>query len=123
VANPPHPTDAELTTLRILWALGPSTVKEVHQELSRTRDMAYTGALRILQVMFEKGLVLRDESARSHVYRPAHSKDAMQKGIVSDLLEKAFSGSAKDLVVTALKAGRVGPAEKAEILALLGKED
>jgi predicted transcriptional regulator len=67
--------------------------------------------------------VLRDESARSHVYRPAHSKDAMQKGIVSDLLEKAFSGSAKDLVVTALKAGRVGPAEKAEILALLGKED
>ena len=123
MANPPRPTDAELTTLRILWKLGPSTVKDVYQELTQTRDMAYTGALRILQVMFEKGLVLRDETERSHVYRPAHSKGVMQKGIVSDLLEKAFMGSATDLVVTALKAGRVSPKEKAEILAILSKED
>jgi predicted transcriptional regulator len=123
VPKPPRPTDVELSLLRVLWKLGPSTVKEVHQELSRTRELAYTGVLRMLQVMFEKGLVVRDESERSHVYQPVHSKDVMQKGMVSDLLEKAFAGSARDLVLAALKAGRVTAKEKAEIRALLGKED
>lgn len=118
-----RPTDAELSILRVLWQLGPSTVKEVHLELSRKREMAYTGVLRMLQVMFEKGLVLRDESERSHVYRPVRTMAATQKGMVSDLLEKAFAGSAKDLVLTALKTGRVSPADKAEIRALLKKGD
>jgi predicted transcriptional regulator len=103
--------------------LGPATVKEVHRELSKHKELSYTGVLRMLQVMFEKGLVLRDESERSHVYHPAHSKDAMQKGMVSDLLERAFAGSAKDLVLAAVKAGRVSAKEKAEIRALLGEEE
>ena len=119
----PRPTDVELSLLRVLWKLGPATVKEVHRELSRHKELSYTGVLRMLQVMFEKGLVLRDESERSHVYQPAHSKDATQKGMVTDLLEKAFAGSAKDLVQAALKAGHVSPKEKAEIRALLGEEE
>lgn len=121
--RPPRPTDVELSLLRVLWKLGPATVKEVHKEMSRHKELSYTGVLRMLQVMFEKGLALRDESERSHVYRPAHSKEAMQKGMVSDLMEKAFAGSARDLVQAALKAGRVGAREKAEIRALLGEED
>lgn len=119
----PRPTDAELSILRVLWKLGPSTVKDVHLELSRKREMAYTGVLRMLQVMFEKGLVLRDESERSHVYRPVRSMAATQKRMVSDLLEKAFAGSAKDLVLAALRTGRVSPEDKAEIRALLEKGD
>ena len=119
----PRPTDVELSLLRVLWKLGPATVKEVHRELSRHKELSYTGVLRMLQVMFEKGLVLRDESERSHVYQPAHSKDSTQKGMVTDLLEKAFAGSAKDLVQAALKAGRVSAKEKAEIRALLGEEE
>jgi len=122
MTKPPRPTDVELSLLRVLWKLGPSTVKEVHREMSLHKELSYTGVLRMLQVMFEKGLVRRDESERSHVYIPVHSKDAMQKGLVSDLLERAFAGSAKDLVLAALKAGRVGAKEKAEIRALLGED-
>ena len=116
-----RPTDVELEILRALWKLGPATVKQVHAELNQERELTYTGVLRMLQVMFEKGLVQRDESERSHVYRPTHSKDATQKGMVSDLLERAFAGSARDLVLTALKAGRVSAKEKAEIRALLSE--
>jgi len=121
MATPPRPTDVELSILRVLWKLGPCTVKQVHQEFSKDRELSYTGVLRMMQVMFEKGLVLRDESERSHVYSPVHSRDAMQKGMVSDLLERAFAGSARDLVLAALKAGKVSAQEKAEIRALLGE--
>lgn len=120
--RPPRPTDVELSLLRSLWELGPSTVKEVHARLSRERPLAYTAVLRMLQVMHEKGLVLRDERERSHVYRPAHSKAAVQGGMVADLVERAFAGSAAELVLTALRSGRVGPREKAEIRSLL-RED
>ena len=116
-----RPTDVELEILRALWKLGPATVKQVHSELNQERELTYTGVLRMLQVMFEKGLVQRDESERSHVYRPTHSKDVTQKGMVSDLLERVFAGSARDLVLTALKAGRVSAKEKAEIRALLSE--
>ena len=117
--KPPRPTDAELNILRVLWNLGPATVKQVHQALSVERELTYTGVLRMLQVMFEKGLVQRDESARSHVYRPTVAKEATQKGLVKDLLERAFAGSARELVLAALKSGRVSPRERAEIRALL----
>lgn len=119
MSKPPKPTEVELSILRVLWSLGPCTVKQVHQEFSKDRELSYTGVLRMMQVMYEKGLVLRDETERSHVYSPVHSRDAMQKGMVSDLLEKAFGGSARDLVLAALKAGKVSTQEKAEIRALL----
>ena len=118
--RPPRPTDVELSLLRVLWRLGPATVKQVHQVLSNDRELSYTGVLRMLQVMFEKGLVVRNESERSHVYAPAHPKDAMREGLVADLMDRAFSGSAKDLVLAALQSGRVSETERAEIQALFG---
>ena len=119
----PKPTEVELSLLRVLWDLGPATVRQVHEVLSRNRELSYTGILRMLQVMHEKGLVVRDESARSHVYRPAHTREAMRAGLVSDLLDKAFGGSAADLVLAALRSGRVSATERRAIRALLeGKQ-
>ncbi len=123
MSQPPRPTDVELSILRVLWDLGPASVKQVHQVMNGDREISYTGVLRMLQVMFEKGLVERDERERSHVYRPTHRQDAMQTGLVADLMRRAFAGSAKDLVVAALKSGSVSAHERAEIRALLGQED
>lgn len=123
MSRPPRPTDVELSILRVLWDLGPATVKQVHQVMNAEREISYTGVLRMLQVMFEKGLVTRNESERSHVYQPAHGQDAMQTGLVADLMQRAFAGSAKDLVVAALKSGSVSARERAEIRALLSKEE
>lgn len=123
MSKPPRPTDVELSILRVLWDLGPATVKQVHQVLNQEREISYTGVLRMLQVMFEKGLVVRNESERSHVYQPTQARDAMQTGLVADLMRRAFAGSAKDLVLAALKSGSVSPQERAEIRALLGKGD
>lgn len=121
--QPPKPTEVELKLLRILWELGPATVKEVHVCLKRKEDCAYTGVLRMLQVMLEKGLVIRDERLRSHVYAPAHSRTAMEGGLVADLTERLFGGSAAALVLAALRSGQVSPEEKARIHELLGKEE
>jgi predicted transcriptional regulator len=120
--KPPKPTEAELKFLKILWELGPATVKDVHASLARQQDYTYTGALRMLQVMFEKGLVQRDESSRSHIYRAAHPREAMEKGLVADLRDRLFGGSALALVQAALKTGTVNEAEKEAIRMLLGKE-
>ncbi len=123
MSKPPRPTDVELSILRVLWNLGPATVKQVHQVLNAEREISYTGVLRMLQVMFEKGLVVRNESERSHVYQPTHGQDAMQTGLVADLIHRAFAGSARDLVVAALKSGSVSAQERTEIRALLGQEE
>jgi predicted transcriptional regulator len=121
--HPLKPTEVELKLLRILWELGPATVKEVHACLNRKEEYAYTGVLRMLQVMLEKGLVTRDERLRSHVYAPAHSRVAMEGGLVADLTERLFGGSAAALVLTALRSGRVSPEDKALIQAMLAKEE
>lgn len=121
--RPVKPTEVELKLLRILWELGPATVKEVHAYLSHREEYAYTGVLRMLQVMLEKGLVTRDESQRSHVYAPAHSRAAMEGGLVADLTERLFGGSATALVLTALRSGQVSPEEKARIREMLGREE
>lgn len=120
--HPLKPTEVELKLLRILWELGPATVKEVHADLNRREDYAYTGVLRMLQVMLEKGLVTRDESERSHVYAPAHSRAAMERGLVADLTERLFGGSAASLVLAALRSGKVSAEEKACIRKALGEE-
>jgi predicted transcriptional regulator len=102
-AKPPKPTAAELDLLRVIWRLGPSTVKDVHQAGLQDRpELAYANVLRMMQVMHAKGLLLRDESQRSHVYRTAHAPDATRTGLLSELIQKAFAGSGKDLVLAAL---------------------
>lgn len=120
--TPPRPTEAELKLLKILWDLGHASVKEVHAALLKRQDYTYTGCLRMLQVMFEKGLVLRDESSRSHIYRAAHPREDMETGLVGDLLDRLFGGSALALVQAALQAKAVPEDEKARIRALLRKE-
>lgn len=121
--RPPRPTDVELKLLRILWELGPATVKDVHAALVHTQEYSYTGVLRMLQVMHEKGLVSRDESARSHVYSPVHSRESMEKGIVSDLVDRLFGGSASELVLAALASRKVSAQEKARIRELLQESE
>lgn len=111
----PRPTDAELSILRVLWDRGPSTVRQVHEVLSAGKDLGYTTALKTLQVMTDKGLVLRDDSERSHVYRAARPEDETQRGLLGDLMERAFAGSASKLVMQALQTR---PASKAELEAI-----
>lgn len=114
--RPPKPTPAELDLLRVLWQLGPSTVKQVHEARQRERpDLSYATALRLLQVMHGKGLVKRDESERSHVYAAAQAQGSLQTRLLDDLIHKAFAGSGKDLVLAALRGGRVSEAEREEI--------
>ena len=117
--SPPKPTDSELAILRVLWRLGPATVRAVHDELNRDQETGYTTVLKLLQIMTEKGLVKRDESERSHVYRPAFAEQDVQRQLVGHLLERAFGGSAQKLVLQALSAKKASPAELAEIRKLL----
>src|SRR4030095_5985161 len=98
------PTEAELAILRVLWARGPTTVREVAEAMGR--EGAYTTVLKLLQIMTEKGLVVRDERARTHVYAPAASEAQTQKQLVTDLLDRVFDGSAAKLVLQALSAGK-----------------
>lgn len=114
------PTDAELGILRVLWARGPSTVRQVAEALGR--EAGYTTVLKLLQIMTEKQLVVRDEAARTHVYRAAYTEDQTQRQLVSDLLDRAFGGSAAKLVLQALAANSASPEELAEIRKLLDKQ-
>lgn len=98
----PRPTEAELQILQVLWRRGASTVREVHEELCRRERTGYTTALKLLQVMFGKGLVERDDSQRAHVYAPAMSKDFTQRQFVKDMLSRVFEGSPSQLMLHAL---------------------
>jgi predicted transcriptional regulator len=115
----PRPTDAELAILRVLWRRGPSTVRQVHDVLSAEKSTGYTTVLKFMQIMTEKGLLIRDQSGRSHVYRPQVPAEKTQQQLVGDLLERAFEGSAQRLVMQALSSKRVTPEELARIRALL----
>ena len=121
-ADAPKPTPAELDLLQVLWPLGSATAKQVHEEMLKTRpDVTYATVLRLMQVMHGKGLLIRDESERSHVYAPAHARDALQTNLLKDLMQRAFAGSAKALVLAALKSG-ISKKEREEIERLL-RED
>ena len=111
----PKPTDAELAILRVLWERGPSTVRQVHELLPRDRPAAYTTALKLLQIMTEKGLVDRDERERTHIYRARLSEEQTQRQLVRDLLDRAFGGSASKLVMQALATKRASADELREI--------
>jgi predicted transcriptional regulator len=98
----PRPTDAELAILRVLWQHGPSTVRHVHEALADTRETGYTTTLKLMQIMADKGLVTRDESARTHVYAAVVNEEKTQGQLVKDLVDRAFGGSAKELVLRAI---------------------
>ena len=98
----PKPTEAELAILRVLWELGPSTVRQVHDVLAADRPLAYTTTLKLIQIMTEKRLVTREERERVHIYQAAHPEEEMQQKLVSDLLNRAFRGSAAKLVMQVL---------------------
>ena len=116
------PTDAELSILRVLWARGPSTVRQIAEVMADAgRETGYTTVLKLLQIMTEKGLVVRDESARTHIYAPASTQDQTQLQMVTDLLDRVFDGSAAQLVMQALAAKKTTPEELAEIRKLLNK--
>ena len=111
------PTDAEIDILAVLWRMGPATVREVHEELGK--DCGYTTTLKQMQLMMEKGLLIRSERFRSHVYEAGVPKEQTQKQIAGDLLRRAFDGSAKSLVMGALAAEPASRRELAEILKML----
>jgi BlaI family transcriptional regulator, penicillinase repressor len=113
------PTDAELAILGVLWRRGPSTVREVHDALSPIQGTGYTTVLKLMQLMAQKGLVVRDESQRSHVYRPATAEAQTQRRLVGELMDKAFAGSAAQLVMRALSVKRATKGELDEIRHLL----
>ena len=114
-----QPTDAELAILQVLWSHGPSTVRQVHEVLSPQRATGYTTTLKLMQIMADKRLVVRDESQRSHIYRAQLSQDRAQQQLVRSLLDQAFEGSAKGLILQALATRRASAAELSEIRDLL----
>lgn len=107
-----RPTTAELEILGVLWEQGPSTVRQVHEVLDARKAAGYTTILKLLQIMAEKGLVVREESARAHVYRAAAAREETQGQLVGDLMDRAFGGSAAELVMRALSTR---PASKEEL--------
>ena len=117
--QPPKPTDAELSILSVLWQRGPSTVREVWEQLNPTQRTGYTTVLKLMQIMHEKGLLERDEAQRSHVYAASFSEHHTQRQVVGHLVERVFSGSAPKLVMQALAGKKATPAELAEIRKLL----
>ena len=116
-----RPTNAELEILRVIWQRGPCTVRQVHDEVSPRRNTGYTTVLKLLQIMTEKGLVKRDESQRSHVYTAASGEEETQGQLVGDLMDKAFGGSAAQLVLRALSNQPASAEEIAEIRRMLNE--
>jgi len=119
----PKPTPAELDLLQVLWPLGAATARQVHEAIVKERpEVTYATVLRLMQIMHGKGLLIRDESERSHVYAPAHAQESLQTNLLKDLMQRAFAGSAKALVLAALKSG-ISKKERDEIERLLKDGD
>src|SRR5215468_4861387 len=117
--EPPRPTDAELDILAVLWDRGASTVRDVHERLVKRRPTQYTTVLKLMQIMAEKGLVRRNEDQRAHVYEAAKPREWTQRQLAGDLLQRAFAGSARGLMLGALAAKKATKAELAELRRLL----
>lgn len=119
-AATPRPTDAELEILNVLWQRGASTVRDVHQAITRTRPaMGYTTVLKLMQIMAEKNLVRRDESQRAHVYEARLAREQTQQQLIGELIERAFEGSATKLVMQALSAKQASAEELSTIREML----
>jgi predicted transcriptional regulator len=115
----PRPTDAELAILRVLWERGPSTVREIHDDLSSTQDTGYTTVLKLLQIMTEKKLVVRDEAQRAHIYAASESEQRTQGRLIGDLMDRAFGGSPTKLVMQALSSSKATAADLTAIRQLI----
>jgi len=113
------PTDSELEILHVLWERGPSTVRQVYEHLSQGRDLGYTTALKLMQIMHEKGLLSRTEDRRSHVYSALLTEEEAQRDLINRFVDTAFRGSALKLVMQALGGGRASKAELDEVRRLL----
>src|SRR5580704_5842418 len=110
-----RPTDSELEILRVLWRRGASTVREVHDILNESKPMGYTTVLKLMQIMAEKGLVRRNEDQRAHVYEARLAQEQTQQQLVGDLVDRAFGGSASELVMQALSAKKATREDLAKI--------
>jgi predicted transcriptional regulator len=117
------PTEVELAILRVLWKEGPSTVRKIHDLLKEDRGTGYSTTLKMIQVMTEKKLVLKDDSQRPQVYRPAKREDQTQLQLVDDLIQRGFGGSAMKLVLSAVSAKRISPEEMKRIRDLFGSAE
>src|ERR1700704_53288 len=111
------PTDAELAILTVLWSRGPSTVRQIAEDMGR--ETGYTTILKLLQIMTEKRLVVRDESSRTHIYQAAYTQEQTERQLVTDLLDRVFDGSAAKLVLQALASNKASPEELDEIKKLI----
>ncbi|HJT16156.1 MAG TPA: BlaI/MecI/CopY family transcriptional regulator [Thermoanaerobaculia bacterium] len=119
--QPPRPTDAELAILSVLWDRGRSTVRDVHDALNRHTPTGYTTVLKLLQIMTEKGLVVRDEAQRAHIYEARYSEQKTQRQLLSDLVDRAFGGSSAKLVLQALSGRKANADELNAIRNLLDR--
>lgn len=119
--KPKLPTDGELDILRVLWAIGPATVRDVHEALNKERAAGHTTVLKLMQIMTDKGLLERDTSRRPQVFHPVEAQGKLQRRLVTDLLDRAFSGSAGRLALHALSTKRASKAELDEIRELLAR--
>jgi predicted transcriptional regulator len=115
----PCPAESELAILRVLWDREPCSVREVHEVIAATKPVGYTTVLKTMQIMFEKGLVKRDERQKAHLYRSALPAPRVQKRLVDDLVERAFGGAADQLVMHALSGRKASPEEIAQLRSLL----
>jgi len=115
----PRPTDAELDILTVLWSRGPATVRDVHETISARRPAQYTTILKLMQIMADKGLLLRDETQRAHVYSAARPREWTQSQLAGDLLQRAFGGSARSLLMGALSARKASRKELDEMRRML----
>jgi BlaI family penicillinase repressor len=113
------PTESELEILQVLWQKGLASVREVHEELSKTKEAGYTTTLKLMQIMNEKGLVKRDDSVKTHIYQPAVSKEKTQKHMLGKMINSLFGGSATELVIQALGNHKATSDELEEIQKLL----
>jgi len=117
--QPPKPTAAELEILHVLWERGPSTVRDVCEVMSRSKPTGYTTVLKLLQIMTTKGMVVRNENERAHVYKAVQPAESTKRQLVGDLVQRAFSGSASQLMMHALAGKKTSPQEIEEIRRLL----
>jgi predicted transcriptional regulator len=117
--TPQKPTASELEILHVLWARGPSTVREVHETLSEKKDLGYTTVLKLLQIMTEKGTVRRDETQRAHVYQACQPATETKRQLVGDVLQRVFEGSASELMIHALEGRQTSKKELDELRRLL----
>ncbi len=120
-SKPPRPTDGELNILRVLWNQGSGSVRDVQKALDAIKPTGYTTVLKLMQIMTEKGLVTRDETVRPQIYKARQSQAQTQQSLVNDLLQRAFGGSVRSMVLQALASKKSSPDELQEIDKLLDR--